>query len=186
MKKFIMLVCMHIRGWNSSTALAYSHISKKVQFCLLIVLHFAITGYPWKWGKLSVPVKISEWNISWSHSQAFQTSRRRSTSQPKQVFYLDFFIITIFSPLTIYFYFYRDINDKESVSYTLRESLFDVMRVYINLVHDYNETCKYTNFYHIPTLLKLKIVLMASLSKNQSKFQNTAFWSFSHSNLDFF
>jgi hypothetical protein len=34
----------------------------------------------------------------------------------------------------------RDINDKESVSYTLRESLFDVMRVYINLVHDYNET----------------------------------------------
>merc|ERR1712106_976213 len=34
----------------------------------------------------------------------------------------------------------RDINEKESVSYTLRETLFDVMRVYINLVHDYNET----------------------------------------------
>merc|ERR1719232_1312703 len=33
----------------------------------------------------------------------------------------------------------RDINDKDSVSYTLRESLFDVMRVYINLVHEYNE-----------------------------------------------
>ena len=53
-------------------------------------------------------------------------------------------------------FFFRDINDKESVSYTLRESLFDVMRVYINLVHDYNETCKYTYFYYFPTLLKIK------------------------------
>jgi len=34
----------------------------------------------------------------------------------------------------------RDVNDKDSVSYTLRESLFGVMRVYINIVHDYNET----------------------------------------------
>jgi hypothetical protein len=34
----------------------------------------------------------------------------------------------------------KDINDKESVSYTMRETLFDVMRVYINLVHDYNQT----------------------------------------------
>merc|ERR1719461_331536 len=33
----------------------------------------------------------------------------------------------------------RDINDKESICFTLRESLFDVMRVYINLVHDYND-----------------------------------------------
>jgi len=34
----------------------------------------------------------------------------------------------------------KDINDKESVTYTMRETLFDVMRVYINLVHDYNQT----------------------------------------------
>ena len=38
----------------------------------------------------------------------------------------------------------RDMNDKESVTYTMRETLFDVMRVYINLVHDYNQTRKYT------------------------------------------
>ena len=30
-----------------------------------------------------------------------------------------------------------DKEDKESVAYTLRESLLDVIRVYINLVHDY-------------------------------------------------
>ena len=30
-----------------------------------------------------------------------------------------------------------DISDKESVSYTLRESLLTVIKVYINLVHDY-------------------------------------------------
>ena len=52
--------------------------------------------------------------------------------------------------------FFRDINEKESVSYTLRETLFDVMRVYINLVHDYNETCKYSYFYYFSTLLKRK------------------------------
>ena len=30
-----------------------------------------------------------------------------------------------------------DKEDKESVAFTLRESLLDVIRVYINLVHDY-------------------------------------------------
>jgi hypothetical protein len=30
-----------------------------------------------------------------------------------------------------------DKDDKDSIAYTLRESLLDVIRVYINLVHDY-------------------------------------------------
>ena len=36
----------------------------------------------------------------------------------------------------------HDINDKDSVAASLREALFDVMRVYINLVHDFHETRK--------------------------------------------
>ena len=35
-----------------------------------------------------------------------------------------------------------DIKDNERVSHPLRETLFDVLRVYINLVHDYNQECK--------------------------------------------
>ena len=35
-----------------------------------------------------------------------------------------------------------DAADKDSVSFTLREALFNVVRVYINLVHDYRSTCK--------------------------------------------
>ena len=34
-----------------------------------------------------------------------------------------------------------DKSEKESVSATLRDTLFDVMRVYINLVHDYHQKC---------------------------------------------
>ena len=63
---------------------------------------------------------------------------------------------TRYVPIQTWFWFFhifsRDVNDKESVSYTLRESLFGVMRVYINIVHDYNETCKYTLLIHIPSL----------------------------------
>ncbi len=32
-----------------------------------------------------------------------------------------------------------NVQDKETVAFTLRESLFDCMRVYINLVHDYHQ-----------------------------------------------
>ena len=31
-----------------------------------------------------------------------------------------------------------DTSDKESVAFSLREALFNVIRVYINLVHDYH------------------------------------------------
>ena len=47
----------------------------------------------------------------------------------------------------------RDMNDKESVTYTMRETLFDVMRVYINLVHDYNQTGKCTFWIMHPTTI---------------------------------
>ena len=36
----------------------------------------------------------------------------------------------------------HDPNDKESISVSLREALLDVMRVYINLVHDFHVTRK--------------------------------------------
>ena len=40
--------------------------------------------------------------------------------------------------------FCRDIHDRDSVSQTLRDSLFDVIKVYINLVHDYKQIRKFT------------------------------------------
>lgn len=53
-----------------------------------------------------------------------------------------------------------DVNDKESLSNTLRESLFDTMRVYINLVHDYHSSSKLQiNFYFLTSHGKCSIHL---------------------------
>ena len=38
---------------------------------------------------------------------------------------------------------FMDKDDKDSIAYTLRESLLDVIRVYINLVHDYKSIRKF-------------------------------------------
>ena len=41
-----------------------------------------------------------------------------------------------------------DIQDKESVSYTLREALLTVIKVYINLVHDYKNVAFGSRYMH--------------------------------------
>lgn len=33
-----------------------------------------------------------------------------------------------------------DVTDRDSISFTLRDALLNVMRVYINLVHDYHNS----------------------------------------------
>ena len=35
-----------------------------------------------------------------------------------------------------------NVQDKETVAFTLREGLYDVLRLYINLVHDYHQQRK--------------------------------------------
>ena len=35
-----------------------------------------------------------------------------------------------------------NVQDKETVAFTLRDALFDVLRLYINLVHDYHQQRK--------------------------------------------
>ena len=37
-------------------------------------------------------------------------------------------------------------QDKETVAFTLRDALFDVLRLYINLVHDYHQQRKKSIF----------------------------------------